>query len=60
MKKLLKGLLLTVLVLALAACGTKGNSTGNTSGADGNKENEKLVVGASNTPHAIILEKAIP
>jgi D-methionine transport system substrate-binding protein len=46
-------LLVTVLVLALAACGGKNN-------AGGEKETGKLVVGASNVPHAEILEKAKP
>lgn len=45
MKKLLSSVLLGASVLALAACGG---------------EDEKLVVGASNTPHAVILEKVKP
>jgi len=53
MKKLLTGILLAVLVLALAACGTKDDK-------ENGSEATKLVVGASNTPHAIILEKAQP
>lgn len=61
MKKLLSAILLATLVLALAACGAKKEEDTN----NANKENEqgevtKLVVGASNTPHAIILEKAKP
>ena len=59
MKKFLSGLFLSVLVLALAACGTdKKEDTG--SNASGNEENVTLKVGASNTPHAVILEKAKP
>ena len=59
MKKFLSGLFLSVLVLALAACGTdKKEDTG--SNASGNEENVTLKVGASNTPHAVILEKAEP
>lgn len=63
MKKLLSFLLLSVLVLALAACGSKEDS--NSSSDEGaTKENQKekvtLKVGASHTPHAVILEKAKP
>lgn len=64
MKKILSGLLLAVLVLALAACGTKNDTNEDkTSGSDSETaggELTKLVIGASNTPHAIILEKAAP
>ena len=60
MKKILYVVLLSVIVLALAACGTKNEGDGkNASGGNG-KEETKIVVGASNTPHAIILEKAQP
>ncbi|MFJ7935705.1 MetQ/NlpA family ABC transporter substrate-binding protein [Sporosarcina sp. NPDC096371] len=61
MKKLLTGILLAVLVLALAACGTKDD--GGKSNQSGNGEKEELTelkIGASNTPHAIILEEAKP
>jgi D-methionine transport system substrate-binding protein len=53
------GLLLTLaLTLALAAC---GSSEDKTSGSGGGKEEKKeLVVGASNVPHAEILEQAKP
>ncbi|MEZ7171886.1 MetQ/NlpA family ABC transporter substrate-binding protein [Sporosarcina sp. OR05] len=56
MKKYLAGILLAVLVLALAACGTsdKNNASG------GKEESTKLVVGATNVPHALILEQAKP
>lgn len=56
MKKWISALFAVVLVLALAACGNNNNA------ADGKKEGEltKLVVGASNVPHAEILEKAKP
>jgi D-methionine transport system substrate-binding protein len=65
MKKILSGLLLAVLVLALAACGTKNDTNQNSTSGSGSEEATggeltKLVVGASNTPHAIILEKAAP
>ena len=46
MKKLLAGLFLTVSTVGLAACG--------------DDDSNKLVVGASNVPHAIILEEAKP
>lgn len=64
MKKLLAGLFLSVLVLALAACGA-GKKDDASSGAStedkaDSKENVTLTVGASNTPHAVILEKAKP
>ncbi|BDG45922.1 MULTISPECIES: MetQ/NlpA family ABC transporter substrate-binding protein [Parageobacillus] len=56
MKKWLSALFAAVLVLALAACG------GNNNASNGQKEGKltKLVVGASNVPHAEILEKAKP
>ncbi|WP_342514776.1 MetQ/NlpA family ABC transporter substrate-binding protein [Sporosarcina sp. FSL K6-1522] len=65
MKKLLTGILLAVLVLALAACGTKdeGKKDSQTSGdgkGDTGSEVTELKIGASNTPHAIILEKVKP
>ncbi|MED3763242.1 MetQ/NlpA family ABC transporter substrate-binding protein [Ureibacillus terrenus] len=62
MKKIFSFLLLSVLVLALAACGTKEDSK--SSSDEGTKEDGKekvtLKVGASHTPHAVILEKAKP
>ena len=64
MKKLLSGVLLAALVLVLAACGTKNtDESNNTSGKSENtdeKETTKIVIGASNTPHSIILEQAKP
>ncbi|MED4924252.1 MetQ/NlpA family ABC transporter substrate-binding protein [Anoxybacillus geothermalis] len=58
MKKWLGALFAAVLVFALAACG--GNDNNNA--AEGGKGGElvKLKVGASNVPHAEILEKAKP
>ncbi|QOR66100.1 MetQ/NlpA family ABC transporter substrate-binding protein [Cytobacillus suaedae] len=61
MKKTLYSLSLFVLLLALAACGTANNEDNTTTGdAGGEAETVKLVVGASNVPHAEILEEAIP
>ncbi len=57
MKKTLYTLSLFILLLALAACGTATNDN-NTAGDEA--EAVKLVVGASNVPHAEILEEAIP
>ncbi|CAG9612528.1 Methionine-binding lipoprotein MetQ [Bacillus rhizoplanae] len=48
MKKVLFSALLAVFVFALAACG------------GGGKDKKTLVVGASNVPHAVILEQAKP
>lgn len=65
MKKLLSALLLTLLAIVLVACGTKdaGNDTTGSldkETTDPAKEETKLIVGATNVPHAIILEKAQP
>jgi len=62
MKKLLAGLFLSILVLALAACGTDKKEDANSASGDktDSKENVTLKVGASNTPHAVILEQAKP
>lgn len=53
MKKVLSALFVFSLVLVLAACG--GNADKKSSG-----DSKELVVGASNTPHAEILEQAKP
>jgi len=58
MKKWLGALLAAVLVFALAACG--GNKDENAAGGDKGGELVKLKVGASNVPHAEILEQAKP
>ncbi len=63
MKKFVQGLFFIVLVLALAACGTAGqedNATGTGDAGDAAQESVTLVVGASNVPHAEILEEAQP
>jgi len=54
MKKWLTLLLTAILVLALAACGN--NDEENT----GDNKNKSLVVGATNEPHGMILEKVKP
>jgi len=55
MKKIVSFTLILVLSFALAACGNDDSAK------DGNnKDAVKLVVGASNVPHAEILEKAQP
>ena len=56
MKKFLGFALILVLSIALAACGSEKDK----SGSDTDKEAKKIVVGASNVPHAEILEKAKP
>ncbi|WP_409340660.1 MetQ/NlpA family ABC transporter substrate-binding protein [Paenibacillus sp. MBLB4367] len=48
MKRIIGVILVAVLMLAIAACGSKGGTPG------------KLIVGAANVPHAEILEKAKP
>lgn len=63
MKKIISALLLTVLVLALAACGAKDKeegASGSKNGSGDKEEQTKIVIGASNTPHAVILEKVKP
>lgn len=57
MKKLLSFLLLSVVVLALAACGTKEEST---STNNASTDETTLTVGASNGLHDLILEQAKP
>ncbi len=57
MKKWLTVLLALTLALALAACGKSDDKSKDTSDKGGTT---KLVVGASNVPHAEILEKAKP
>ena len=57
MKKLLSILLCAALVLGLAACGTAASDPTATDAAETpSGELEKIVVGASSTPHAEILE----
>ncbi|MEW5550113.1 MetQ/NlpA family ABC transporter substrate-binding protein [Peribacillus frigoritolerans] len=56
MKKFLGFALILVLSISLAACGSEKDK----SGSDTEKESKKIVVGASNVPHAEILEEAKP
>lgn len=60
MKKWLLGFLTAAIVLILAACGggDEASDTGSDSGSS--EEDKTIVVGASNTPHAVILEEAKP
>ncbi|KXH79247.1 MetQ/NlpA family ABC transporter substrate-binding protein [Sporosarcina sp. HYO08] len=64
MRKLLGGILFAILVLALAACGAKDSGSDNNAASDNTGEEKqeltKIAVGASNTPHAVILEQAQP
>lgn len=53
-KKLAAGLVTAALVLSLAACGTKDDKS------SGDSKETTLKIGASNVPHAEILEKAKP
>jgi D-methionine transport system substrate-binding protein len=55
MKKYLSLTIAIILAIFLAACGT---SEENTEGGSGENETTKLIVGASNVPHAEILEEA--
>lgn len=55
MKKFVAGILLSVSALTLGACGT-----GDDSSTGSGEENKEIVVGASNVPHAEILEQAKP
>lgn len=54
-------LVLTVaLSIFLAACGTSKDEKKSGSGTEGKEETSQLTVGASNVPHAEVLEQAIP
>lgn len=63
MKKWLPFVFALAVALFLAACGTsgeKGNESGGASEGSKSEETSKLTVGASNVPHAEILEEAKP
>lgn len=57
MNKWLSVVFMLVMALVLAACGTSEEKT---EGGNGDEGTKKLVVGASNVPHAEILEEAKP
>ena len=59
MKRLLLTVLLVLGAFALVACGGN-NETDEANEANESAENTELVVGASNTPHTVILEQAKP
>lgn len=65
MKKWLHVLLTISIIFVLAACGT-GDKTKENDKNEGTKdsgktaESKELIVGASNIPHAVILEQAVP
>lgn len=58
MKKWLSVILALAVALVLAACGTSDKAS--TSGEGSKDDKKELVVGASNVPHAEILEQAKP
>lgn len=60
MKKFLGLALILVLAFALAACGTSTKDTNKEKNDDTATKTTTLKVGASNTPHAVILKAAIP
>lgn len=64
MKKLLSAFLLLTLALVLVACGSNNDdndtNTNSSDGGDTETKTKELVIGASNTPHAVILEEAQP
>ena len=62
MKKKLLGVIFILTVLSLVACGASDSDKKDmgTEDSKGKTEEVKLVVGASNTPHSIILEEAKP
>ena len=60
MKKLWSLLIALTFVFVLAACGSSNDDSKESGASNTDKETTKLVVGASNVPHAEILEKAKP
>ncbi|WP_394234546.1 MetQ/NlpA family ABC transporter substrate-binding protein [Niallia oryzisoli] len=60
MKKWLTAIVTLVFVLVLAACGGGTEESKNDSAADSKDDMKKIVIGASNVPHAEILEQAKP
>lgn len=59
MKKWLSLVLALAVALVLAACGTSEEG-GNAGEGGDSKESKKITVGASNVPHAEILDEAKP
>lgn len=60
-KKWLLSLLTAAIMLVLAACGGGEKAEDKETASGGSSEEDKtIVVGASNTPHAVILEQAKP
>ncbi|MEM1504511.1 MetQ/NlpA family ABC transporter substrate-binding protein [Domibacillus sp. 8LH] len=60
-KKWLLGLLTAAIMLVLAACGGGDKAEDKESASGGSSKDDKTIfVGASNTPHAVILEEAKP
>jgi D-methionine transport system substrate-binding protein len=59
LKKVFTGLIALLIAVGLSACGS-GSSASDAQKSGDKKEPTKLVVGASPTPHAEILEKAKP
>lgn len=60
MKKWLLSVFATGSVLALAACGGGDEASDTATDSGSSEEDKTIVVGASNTPHAVILEEAQP
>ncbi|MBT2687532.1 MetQ/NlpA family ABC transporter substrate-binding protein [Bacillus sp. ISL-47] len=60
MKKWLSLVLALAVALVLAACGTSEEEGNNAGDGGDSKESTKITVGASNVPHAEILEEAKP
>ena len=56
MKKFFLAIIASVFALSLAACGNSSNQAKETTGSN----DKTIIVGASNVPHAVILEKAKP
>jgi D-methionine transport system substrate-binding protein len=60
MKKWLSLVLALAVALVISACGTSEDNADGGNADSGNEETSKLTVGASNVPHAEILEEAKP
>ncbi|MGD6902016.1 MetQ/NlpA family ABC transporter substrate-binding protein [Bacillus infantis] len=60
MKKWLSLILALAVALVISACGTSEDNADGGNADSGKEETSKLIVGASNVPHAEILEEAKP